>query len=144
MCVPGQEVALLVRVAVDRVVEEVGADAAVVEQRVALAGRAVAGDRFPRRLAAIRNSSSLRLVSRTCSRERGVVRRARRGRPRSLARAQLRQPVGRRLGVVLRVAGVDPQRAAVRRSSSTSKSVSPCAAKIRSVVSSEKYEKCSW
>ena len=39
---PGQELALLVRVAVDRVVEEVGADAAVVEQRVALARRAVA------------------------------------------------------------------------------------------------------
>ena len=41
----GQEVALLVRVAVDRVVEEVGADAAVVEQRVALGRRAVADDR---------------------------------------------------------------------------------------------------
>ena len=44
MCVPGQEPALLVRVAVDRVVEQVGADPAVVEQRVALARRAVAGD----------------------------------------------------------------------------------------------------
>ena len=41
---PGQEQALLVRVAVDREVEEVGADAAVVEERVALSGRAVAGD----------------------------------------------------------------------------------------------------
>ena len=41
---PGQELALLVRVAVDRELEQVGADAAVVEQRVALAGRAVAGD----------------------------------------------------------------------------------------------------
>ena len=41
----GQELALLVRVAIDREVEQVGADAAVVEQRVALARRAVAGDR---------------------------------------------------------------------------------------------------
>ena len=39
-----REPAVLVRVAVDGVVEEVGADAAVVEQRVALAGRAVADD----------------------------------------------------------------------------------------------------
>ncbi len=44
MCVPGSEPAVLVRVAVDRVVEEVGADPAVVEQRVALARRAVADD----------------------------------------------------------------------------------------------------
>ena len=40
----GQELALLVGVAVDRELEQVGADAAVVEQRVALAGGAVAGD----------------------------------------------------------------------------------------------------
>ena len=41
-----QELALLVRAAVDGEVEEVGADAAVVEQRVALARRAVADDRL--------------------------------------------------------------------------------------------------
>ena len=39
-----EELALLVRVAVDRVLEEVGADAAEVQERVALPGRAVAGD----------------------------------------------------------------------------------------------------
>ena len=43
MCVPGKELPLLVRVAVDGEVEQVGADAAVVEKRVALAGGAVAG-----------------------------------------------------------------------------------------------------
>ena len=41
---PRRVLALLVRVPVDRVVEEVRPDAAVVEQRVALAGRAVADD----------------------------------------------------------------------------------------------------
>ena len=63
MCVPGQEVALLVRVAVDGVVEEVGADAAVVEQRVALGRRAVADDRAcPARLASIRKREDRPLV----------------------------------------------------------------------------------
>src|SRR5512147_1618882 len=42
----GQELPLLVRVAVDRELEQVGADAAVVEQRVSLAGSAVADDAF--------------------------------------------------------------------------------------------------
>ena len=41
MC-PRRESRVLVRVAVDRVVEEVGTDPAVVEERVAFAGRAVA------------------------------------------------------------------------------------------------------
>src|SRR5262245_46866480 len=40
----GKKPVVLVRVPVDRVLEEVGADAAVVEQRIALAGRTVAGD----------------------------------------------------------------------------------------------------
>ena len=43
-----QQVALLVRVEVDGVVEEVRADAAVVEQRVALGRRAVADDPLAR------------------------------------------------------------------------------------------------
>src|SRR5262245_23710661 len=38
----GREAALLVWIAIHRVVEEIGADAAVVEQRVALAGSAIA------------------------------------------------------------------------------------------------------
>ena len=63
-----REAAVLVGIAVDGEVEEVGADAAVVEQRVALARRAVAADAScPASLAAIRNDSSLRLVRRTCS-----------------------------------------------------------------------------
>ena len=41
-----REAAVLVGIAVDGEVEEVGADAAVVEQRVALARRAVAADRL--------------------------------------------------------------------------------------------------
>ena len=52
MCDAGQVVALLVRVEVARVLDEVRADAAVVEQRVALGGRAVAGDPAARRVAA--------------------------------------------------------------------------------------------
>ena len=46
MCVPGVNLPCLYGLRVHRVVEEVGADAAVVEQRVALAGRAVADDRL--------------------------------------------------------------------------------------------------
>ena len=44
---PWREPAVLVRVPVDRVVEEVRPDPAVVQERVALARRAVAGDREP-------------------------------------------------------------------------------------------------
>jgi hypothetical protein len=39
-----REAAVLIGVSVDREVEEVGADGAIVEERVALAGRAVAAD----------------------------------------------------------------------------------------------------
>ena len=62
-----QELALLVGVAVHGVVEEIGADAAIIEQRVALARRAVAGDRLAFPPSLIRNSRILRLVSLTCS-----------------------------------------------------------------------------
>ena len=44
---PRREQTVLVRVAVDRVVEEIGADAAVVQERVALAGSAVPDDLLP-------------------------------------------------------------------------------------------------
>ena len=40
----GREAAVLIRIAIDREVEEILADAAIVEQRVALPGRAVAAD----------------------------------------------------------------------------------------------------
>src|SRR6266581_5979607 len=38
---------VLIRVAVNRVIEEIGADSTVVEKRIPLAGRPVTGDRFP-------------------------------------------------------------------------------------------------
>ncbi len=41
-----REAAVLVGVAIDREVEEVGSDGAIVEQRVALARRAISADRF--------------------------------------------------------------------------------------------------
>src|SRR5579884_1685579 len=47
---PRQELAVLVRVAVDGEVDEVGANAAVVEERVPLPRRPVAGDALPRAL----------------------------------------------------------------------------------------------
>ena len=90
MCVPGSELALLVRVAVDRVVEEVRADAAVVEQRVALAGRAVAGDRLPARLASMQERQQVALgLARTCSAEAAVGVELGRSRRLALALAQL-------------------------------------------------------
>src|SRR5262245_35977395 len=41
-----RDLAVLVRIAVDRVIEEVGSNAAVVEQRISLAGSTIAGDRL--------------------------------------------------------------------------------------------------
>src|SRR5207249_10581344 len=42
-----QEFAVLVGVSVDRVIEKVAADTAVIEECIALAGRTITGDRFP-------------------------------------------------------------------------------------------------
>ena len=44
MCVPGQELALLVRIPVNRVVEKVGPNPAIIEQGVPLARSTVARD----------------------------------------------------------------------------------------------------
>ena len=63
MWVPGVNLPVLVRVAVDRVVEEVRADAAVVQQRVALPGRAVAGDRLAGALGVDQELEQLRIWS---------------------------------------------------------------------------------
>ena len=68
MWVPGRN-ALLVGVAVDRELEQVRPDAAVVEQRVALAGGAVAGDALAPSAHSIRNASSARLRLRDPRRE---------------------------------------------------------------------------
>ena len=56
MCVPGVNLPCLYGIPVDRVVDEVGPDAAVVQQRVAFARSAVADDRFA--LAAWRRSGT--------------------------------------------------------------------------------------
>src|SRR4051812_43629804 len=42
----GKELALFVWIAVDGVIEEIGADAAIVEQSVSFSGSAIAGDAF--------------------------------------------------------------------------------------------------
>ena len=101
------------RVAVDRVVEEISADAAVVEQRVALARRAVAHDCLPCGAASIKRSSSSRLVSSTRSRT-SVVLGASAG-PRASSRASSARTAAldrARTACVLRV---DAQRPAVGR-----------------------------
>ena len=118
MCVPGQELALLVRVAVDREVEQVGADAAVVEQRVALArARRSRRSACPRAGAAIRNSSSLHLVSSTCGGEAAVpLERVEAERP--LALGQLRHALARPGACCPRRAPLRVVRAASRRGSS--------------------------
>ena len=62
-----QKFPVLVRIAVHRVVQEIGANAAIVQQGVALAGRAVAGDRFAGPLGVDQEAQILRLVSLTFS-----------------------------------------------------------------------------
>src|SRR3989344_8221603 len=46
----GRILSLLVGIAIDSVVEEVLADAAIIEKRIALARRTITGNRFPRAL----------------------------------------------------------------------------------------------
>ncbi len=111
-----QKLVVLVGVAVDRVVDEVGSDAAVVQQGIALARCAVSGHRLVLSLrTAMRNSSSLRFVSFTCSVECPVGVEPVRVRP--ALRALLRFADGwfDRPRHVLGVSRVDPQRAPVGR-----------------------------
>ena len=112
-----QEVALLVRVEVARVVDEVAADAAVVEQRVALRRSAVRRrSGCPRALRAIRNSSRSALrPAATSLGEAEVGLEARRSRRRARARAARARASVDRLRRVVGMAAVDAQRAAVRR-----------------------------
>ena len=63
----GQELPLLVWVAIHGVVQEIGADAAVVQQGVALCRARRSRRPLFLALGSIRKSSSLRLVSLTCS-----------------------------------------------------------------------------
>ena len=143
MCVPGREEAVLVRVAVDRVVEQVGADPAVVEQRVALARGAVADD-----LLALAAEPDQELEQRPL-RLLHVL-----GEPRvALGRAQAlvllaREQLGDRGRRLVRAAGVlrvDAQRAAVRpQLLDVVDARARARARISAIVANEKYEKCSW
>ena len=147
MPAPGQVAALLVRAAVDHVLDEVGADPAVVQERVALRRRAVGRRRArPSRWRRSRNSQQRRAWCRGPARRSACTSRAS-VEPGSRARASTQLP--RRAGLVVRLVA----RRARRRSAASRRAWGaprrrrarrPCAAKIRSTVSSEKYEKCSW
>ena len=110
---PRQELALLVRVAIDRVLKEIGANAAEVQKRVALSRRAVAGDALT--LAAARDKeleqAPFGLVDLT--REgamplEGVEAEA------TLAFRKFLHPGGHRVPSGPYALGVEPERAAVR------------------------------
>ena len=109
-----REAAVLVGVAVDREVEEVGADAAVVEQRVALAGRAVAADPLALLLGRDQERQQLALGALHLLGEARVGRRAR-AKPSSRSRASSSPTRGDRPVRGVGVREIDAQRAAVRR-----------------------------
>ena len=135
MCVPGQEAALLVRVAVDGEVEEVGADAAVVEQGVALAR--ARRSRRPLALRAARRSGTRAASAwspRTLARE---------GRRSARASSSPAALLGSRSASTARLVGcdsapacrrVDPQRTAVGGQLLDVEHPRPWAAKMRSAV----------
>ena len=145
-CASRAGAALLVRVAVDRVVEEVGADAAVVQQRVALGRRAVARrSTCPRALASMRNSRIARLSSlHALARRRGRRRASSSPRaPLALERARAR---GRSVGFApssawrRRCAASRRGSASPRRRTAAGRGARRPARRSRN----EKYEKCSW
>src|SRR5262249_56782222 len=102
----------LVRVAVDREIEEIAADAAVVEEGVALAGRAVAGDALSRALRRDEQLEKLALGLPHLFLERGVDGHVAVAEP-LLARAQRVHPLADGAARVHGRAHVDAQRAAV-------------------------------
>ena len=125
---PRQEQSLLVRVAIDRELEQVGTNAAVVKQRVALAGSAVASD--PLTLAAMPRSGTPAAPISSC-----MTRAAKSDAASSVSNPSAALEVGELLAPV-RTTGWRPVTArwAYRRneppwtrSSSTSNSSSPCA-----------------
>ena len=111
-----REAAVLVGVAVDGEVEEVGADAAVVEQRVALARRAVAArSRLPCSLRGDQEREQLAL-GRVAPARRSARRCSMSSKPLALSRAaQLAHARRDRPCAELGVREIDAQRAAVRR-----------------------------
>lgn len=63
----GRKASVLVRIAIDREIEKVGPDTAIIEQGITLARRSIAADALARIFAAIRNDSRSRLVRRVFS-----------------------------------------------------------------------------
>ena len=140
---PRRVLALLVRVPVDRVVEEVRADAAVVEQRVALPGRAVADDLLALAPKADRAARGARASTRA---------RLRRSARTSPGRASPARPRARGASATAATARRPPRRAGGRRAASHRGSAAPRRRRARAPArrrspgssASEKYEKCSW
>ena len=135
---------VLVRVAVDRVVEEVGPDPAVVEQRVPLPGRAVADD-----LLAVAAQLDQQLEQRTLR----LAAPARRTAGSTPGRGAPPPPRGARSSPTASVGSRgSSSRGRRRREASRRASAAPrrrsrrARARRRSsaMVKSEKYEKCSW
>src|SRR5271155_4377155 len=110
----GQKPAVLVRIAVHRVVNKIGADTAIIQQGVSFSRSAVTGDGFPlalgldqkREQRALRRSHLLGKIFVTFHVPESS---------RLLARPKLVHARSRRLRSVLGVAAINPQRAAVRR-----------------------------
>ena len=108
-----QELALLVRAAVHGVVEEVGADAAVIEQGVPLARGAVTGDRLPFALGLDEEGQqlALRLLDLLLEARRSTPACRSRPPPPGLSISRTRSPTG--FEVSSRMARIDSQRPAV-------------------------------
>src|SRR4029450_5949100 len=107
-----QEEPLLVRVSVDREVHEVGANSAVVEERVPLAGSTVAGDGAavaPRSNQEV-EQCTLGFLDAFAKARVGLERAVPRG---VLPFAELLDPISRRVGASLETR-IEPKRAAVR------------------------------
>ena len=107
-----QEFALLVGAAVDCIVEEIGPDATVIQQRIPLSGGSVTGDPLAVALGLDQKRQDLPFRLLDLFAEIGVaVQRIEPGV--CLATEQFGDPFADRLRVVLGVPGIDPERAAM-------------------------------
>src|SRR5262245_39050950 len=133
----GRVAAMLVRVAIDGEVQEVGADACVVEQSIALPRCAIAADALPFLLGFDEHGQKLALGAMDPSGKINIGREVL-----ETSSALLRQHLDHadRDEVVRVSMGKSPWVGRV----STSISASPWAAAKRPMLPSEKYEKCSW
>src|SRR5260221_14033708 len=109
-----QELALLVRAAIHRVIDEIAAYAAVVEQRIALRGRAVADDRLASSLGFDEELEQLAFGALHPLRKAQIGAQLGEAEARFLLE-ELANACGGRLGLVFRTRGVDAQRPAVGR-----------------------------